>query len=80
MMPEKKLSKINWPSKERFGSTAGFVDDRLVVCGGYSPEDKAYLNMCQSQSGIESFFFVKFRYSEKATKIWKKSPTLFWCF
>ena len=37
--------------KERIGSTAGFVDDHLVVCGGYSPEDKAYLNMCQTQGG-----------------------------
>ena len=37
--------------KERIGSMAGFVDDHLIVCGGYSPEDKAYLNLCQSQSG-----------------------------
>ena len=59
MMPEKKLSKINWPSKERFGSTAGFADDRLVVCGGYSPEDKAYLNMCQTQGGKFGLFFLE---------------------
>jgi hypothetical protein len=26
---------------------------------------------------LQSFGSVKFRYSEKATKIWKKSPTLF---
>ena len=56
MMVGKKWSKINWPLKERIGSTAGFVDDHLVVCGGYSPEDKAYLNMCQTQGGKFGFF------------------------
>ena len=58
-MVGKKLSKINWPLKERIGSTAGYVDDHLVVCGGYSPEDKAYSNMCQTQGGKFGFFFLE---------------------
>ena len=30
--------------------------------------------------GMICIHVLKFRYSEKATKIWKKSPTFFWCY
>ena len=33
------------------GAVADFVDDRVVICGGYSMEDQEYLAGCQKQKG-----------------------------
>ena len=33
------------------GAVADFVDDRVVICGGYSMEDQDYLAGCQKQKG-----------------------------
>ena len=50
-LPYPTGSDENFILKDRIGSVAGFIDDHLVVCGGYSPEEKTYLDLCQSQSG-----------------------------
>ena len=33
----------------RMGSVAGFVDDRLLACGGFSIADDTYMDSCQKQ-------------------------------
>ena len=33
------------------GSVGAFVDDRVVICGGYTMQDEEYLAGCQKQTG-----------------------------
>ena len=33
------------------GSVGAFVDDRVVICGGYTMQDQEYLAGCQKQTG-----------------------------
>lgn len=44
-------SNENLILQQRIGSVAAFVDDHLLLCGGFSTEDKQYLKRCQLQSG-----------------------------
>ena len=42
--------------KNRIGSSAAFVDDRIILCGGFSNENMSYANLCQYQSGMYLVF------------------------
>ena len=52
---------------ERIGAMAGFVDDHLLVCGGYSMETQSYLDGCQKQSGRDEANTIKPWESTEAT-------------
>ena len=41
-------------------------------------KDNMFANMDAQKKPFSMYSMVKFRCSEKVTKIWKKSPTLFW--
>ena len=75
LMTEEETCAIPYPTadellilKESIGPVAGFVDNMIVVCGGFSETDKKYHASCQTQSGNDLIFWTHYYHEVITTR------------